>query len=133
MVVQYRKCQIKNFIFAIFPSQRKIENLISYSWTCPPSRPYDTSRGGGGGGGHSGTEGAAWGQNPLTIHEIYAALTPSDSRPEVTGLPSLLPLNTQTIINLKLKYVFPFIQCQCFDKRRGVYLVGKVSVLKKLK
>ena len=21
-----------------------------------------------------------WGQNPLTIHEIYAALTPSDSR-----------------------------------------------------
>ena len=26
------------------------------------------------------------GLNPLTIHEIYAALTPSDS--EVTGLPS---------------------------------------------
>ena len=25
-------------------------------------------------------------ENPLTIHEIYAALTP-----EVTGLPSLLP------------------------------------------
>ena len=29
------------------------------------------------------------GENPLTIHELYAALTPSDS--EVTGLPSLLP------------------------------------------
>ena len=29
------------------------------------------------------------GENPLTIHEIYAALTPCDS--EVTGLPSLLP------------------------------------------
>ena len=35
----------------------------------------------GGGGG---------GENPLTIHEIYAALTPSDSRSQ-TGLPSLLP------------------------------------------
>ena len=30
------------------------------------------------------------GQNPLTIHEIYAALTPSDSRCD-SGLPSLLP------------------------------------------
>ena len=30
------------------------------------------------------------GQNPLTIHEIYAALTPSDSRSD-SGLPSLLP------------------------------------------
>ena len=32
------------------------------------------------------------GQNPLTIHKIYAALTPSDSRSlNVPGLPSLLP------------------------------------------
>ena len=30
------------------------------------------------------------GENPLTIHEIYAALTPSDSRSD-SGLPSLLP------------------------------------------
>ena len=30
------------------------------------------------------------GQNPLTIHEIYAALTPSDSRSD-SGLTSLLP------------------------------------------
>ena len=30
------------------------------------------------------------GQNPLTIHEIYAALTPSDSRND-SGLPSSLP------------------------------------------
>ena len=29
------------------------------------------------------------GQNPLAIHEIYAALT--RVTPEVTGLPSLLP------------------------------------------
>ena len=29
-------------------------------------------------------------QNPLTIHEIYAALTPRDSRSD-SGLPSLLP------------------------------------------
>ena len=31
-----------------------------------------------------------WGQNPLTIHEIYAAMTPSDSRSD-SGLPSFLP------------------------------------------
>ena len=37
-----------------------------------------------------------------------------------------LPLNKQRIID-----VFPFIQCQCFDKRRGVYLVEKISVLLK--
>ena len=30
------------------------------------------------------------GQNPLTIHEIYRALTPSDSRND-SGLTSLLP------------------------------------------
>ena len=29
------------------------------------------------------------GENPLTTHEIYAALTPSDSQSD-TGLPSLL-------------------------------------------
>ena len=52
--------------------------------TCSPG-------GGGGGGGHSATEGGrtrvtyfaeegVWGPKSLTIHEIYAALTPSDSR-----------------------------------------------------
>ena len=61
----------------------------------------------GGGGGHSGTEGgrtfvtyfAEEGvfflrpphvRMSLTIHEIYAALTPSDSRSD-SGLTSLLP------------------------------------------
>ena len=29
--------------------------------------------------------------------------------------------------------MFPFIQCQCFGKRRGVYLVEKVSVFIKLR
>ena len=37
----------------------------------------------------------------------------------------LLPLNTQRIIKSKVKIRVPFIQCQCFDKRRGVYLVEK--------
>ena len=36
------------------------------------------------------------GENPLTIHEVSAALT--RLTPEVTGLPSLLPLNWQGII-----------------------------------
>ena len=44
----------------------------------------------------------------------------------------LLPLNRQRIIKSKVnKYVFPFIQYQRFDKRRGVYLVEKISVLLK--
>ena len=29
--------------------------------------------------------------------------------------------------------MFPFIQCQCFDKRRGVYFVEKVSVFIKIR
>ena len=29
--------------------------------------------------------------------------------------------------------MFPFIQCQCFDKRRGVYLVEKVGVFIKIR
>ena len=60
--------------------------------------------GGGGGGGRGGKKctflypGTKYGgQNPLTIHEIYAALMPSDSRSD-SGLPSLLPLNKQRII-----------------------------------
>ena len=49
---------------------------------------------------------------------------------EVTGLPSLLPplaaaKHAEDYKNLKLKYVFPFIQCQCFDKRRGVFFSWK--------
>ena len=62
-------------------------------------------------------------------------LTPSYSRSD-SGLPSLLPplaaaKQAEDYKNLKLKYVFPFIQLQCFDKRRGVYLVEKISVLLK--
>ena len=38
-----------------------------------------------------------WGSKSLTIHEIYAALMPSDSRND-SGLTSLLPLNKQRII-----------------------------------
>ena len=34
------------------------------------------------------------GENPLTIHEIYAALAPSDSRSDV-GFQSLQPLTEQ--------------------------------------
>ena len=40
-------------------------------------------------------------ENSVTIHEIYSALTPSDSRSDVgpgRGLPNLLPLNRQRII-----------------------------------
>ena len=29
--------------------------------------------------------------------------------------------------------MFPFIQCQCSDKRRGVYLLEKVSVFIKIR
>ena len=61
--------------------------------------------------------------------------------PEVTGLLSFLPPlaaaehaeDYKIIKNLKLKYVFTFIQCQCFDRRRGVYLVEKLSVFIKIR
>ena len=60
--------------------------------------------------------------------------------PEVTGLPRPLPPLTAAkqaedykIYPVKLKYVFPLIRCQCFDKRRGVYLLEKVSVFVKLR
>ena len=58
--------------------------------------------------------------------------------PKVTGLPSLLPSlaaakQADDYKNLKLKYVFLLIQCQCFDKRRGVYLLEKVSVFIKIR
>ena len=47
------------------------------------------------------------GQNPLTIHKIYVALTPSDSRSD-SGLPSLLlPLDTQRIIKSEVKIRVP--------------------------
>ena len=36
------------------------------------------------------------GENPLTIHEIYAALTPSDSRSDMGFRSSLLPQTEQT-------------------------------------
>ena len=72
-----------------------------------------------------------WGQNLPTIHEIYAALTPSDSRSDWASslLPPLAAAKHAEDYKLKLKYEFPFIQCQCFDKRRGVYSVEKISVL----
>ena len=51
--------------------------------------------------------------------------------PEVTGLPRLLPplAAVKHAEDYTIKIVFPFIQCQWFDKGRGVYLVEKVSVL----
>ena len=50
------------------------------------------------------------GQNPLTIHEIYAAVTPSDSRSDWASefaVAHLLPLNTQRIIKSKVKIRVP--------------------------
>ena len=51
----------------------------------------------------------------------------------MSELPSLLPLNRQRIIKSKVKIRVPVhpMQCQCFDKRRGVFLVEKVSVFLK--
>ena len=46
------------------------------------------------------------GENPFTIHEIFAALAPLVT-PEVPGLPSLLPLNRYRIITLKAKMRVP--------------------------
>ena len=69
------------------------------------------------------------GDNPLTIHEIYAALTPSDYRSDVGSRAwaseSATAKTGRGLYNLKLKYMFPFIQCQCFDKRnRGSITSG---------
>ena len=44
-------------------------------------------------------------ENPLTIHKISAALT--RVTPEVTKLPSLLPLIRQRIIKSEVKFVHP--------------------------
>ena len=66
------------------------------------------------------------GENPLTIHEIYAALTPSDSRSDWASESAAAPAAAKHAEDYKI--VFPFIQCQCFDKRRGVYSLEKVSV-----
>ena len=43
------------------------------------------------------------GENPFTIQEVSAAMTPSDSR----ILPSLLPLNRRRIITSKVKMRVP--------------------------
>ena len=75
--------------------------------------------------------GGGGGENPLTIHEIYAALTPSDSQRDWASEFDAVTCCRETgrrLWNLKLKYVLPFIQCQCFDKRRGVCLLEKASV-----
>ena len=44
------------------------------------------------------------GENPLTIHEIYAAVTPSDSRSDYCCR-HLPPLNRQRIINSQVNCV----------------------------
>ena len=47
-------------------------------------------------------------ENPLTIHEIYAALTPSDSRSDFrVSCRHLLPLNRQRIIKSEVKIRVP--------------------------
>ena len=67
-----------------------------------------------------------WSKSPYNPRNIRG----SDS--EVTELPSLLPpLAAAKHAEDYKKYVFPFIQCQCFDKRKCVYLVEKISVLLK--
>ena len=59
----------------------------------------------------------------IIMHEISAALTPSDSRSDWASESAA----DKGLYNLKLKYVFPFIQCQCSNKRRGVLLLEQVS------
>ena len=34
---------------------------------------------------------------------------------------------------IKLKYVYPFIQFHCFDKRRGIYSEEKVGIFIKIR
>ena len=65
------------------------------------------------------------GQNPLTIDCDWAS--------EFAAATSAAKHAGDYKINLKLTYVFPFIQCQCFDKRRGVYFVEKISVSLKIR
>ena len=57
------------------------------------------------------------GENPLTIHEIYAALTPSDSRSDWASEFAAAKTG-RGLYKLKLKYVFPFIQCSGADESR---------------
>ena len=61
------------------------------------------------------------GENPLTIHKIYAALTPSDSRSDWAS-------ESAAAKHQKLKCEFLFFQYQSFDKGRGDFLLEKVSV-----
>ena len=65
-------------------------------------------------------------ENPLTIHEIYAALTPRDFRSDWASESAA----AKQAENYNVKSVFPFIQCQCFDKRRGVFYWKKSAFLK---
>ena len=72
-------------------------------------------------------------ENPLTIHEIYAALTLSDTRSD-WAFESAATLDGAAAkqaenYNIMLKCAFLFIQCQCFDKRKVVFLLEKVSVI----
>ena len=65
------------------------------------------------------------GENPLTIHEISGALTPCDYRndwaSESAAATAAVKQAEVYKFNLRLKYVLSFIQCQCFDKRKGVF------------
>ena len=47
------------------------------------------------------------GENPLTIHEIYVALTPSDSRSDVGFRVCCRKLNRQRIIKSQVKIRVP--------------------------
>ena len=62
-------------------------------------------------------------ENPLTctIHEIHAALMPSDSRSDWASESAAATAAAKQAE----------IKCQCFDKRRGVFLMEKVSVILK--
>ena len=51
-------------------------------------------------------------ENPLTIHKIYAARR--RVTPEVTGLPSSLPLNRQKIIKSKVRICVPVHRMSVF-------------------
>ena len=49
-------------------------------------------------------------ENPLTIHEISTAQTPSDSQSDWASEPA-----AAEVYEIKLKCVFPFIQYQCLS------------------
>ena len=52
-------------------------------------------------------------ENPLTIHEISAAQTPSDSRSDWASEPAAA--KQAEVYEIKLKCAFPLIQYQCLS------------------